>query len=137
MKKRLKKKLGSRYNVLKRARRQKHKRRGDKIIDYAIVPMGIKDKRGFDREGYTLDYPYATHWFTEVRYCKSIVYQTQRVKYITGAYRIRVFPCTEKGGTDQEGAVQLIFYESEVKIIDVFNRVIDDMKNDSFWDNEY
>lgn len=125
--------------MLKRAKRQKHKRKGDKIIDYALVPIGVKDNQGFERDGYTLDYSYATHWLTDVSYCKDIVYLSERVEYRLRAYRIRVFPCTEKGRTDQEGSIHLIFYdvETEESVKKRFNRIVDDMKNDCYWESEY
>ncbi|MFA9559435.1 hypothetical protein ACERII_19175 [Evansella sp. AB-rgal1] len=43
MRRRLQKKLGNRYNVLKVAKRQKQKRKGNKCVAFAMVPMGIRD----------------------------------------------------------------------------------------------
>ena len=133
MKKRLKKKLGNRYNVLKRAKREKLKKRGYKCIDYAIVPMGVKDKVNFDQEGYTPEYSYATHWFAQLVYSKEKfpIYKTND-KY---QYILTVFPCNKNGGTHTEFAVQVIFFKMEKpeKIISIFKKQIDDMKNDCFW----
>jgi hypothetical protein len=91
MNKRLKKKIGSRHNLVKRAERQKQKRKGLKYIDFALIPMGEADKLRFDKEGDKLDYPYATHWFIEIS--PSIHYYKER-------YIIYVYPCTSKGRSD-------------------------------------
>lgn len=134
MKKRLKKKAGNRYNVLKRAKRESRKRRGYKCIDYAIVPMGVKDRSGFDEEGYILEYAYATHWVAELIYNKDIYFIDEKMPCI-----IRVFPCNKNGGTHTKFPLQLIFYKiEEPKIImSIFQKLVEDMKNDCFWNTVY
>ena len=137
MKKRAKKKLGNRYNVLKRAKREKSKRRGCKCIDYSIVPMGITDKSEFNQEGYGPEYPYATHWFAQLVYSKEKfpIYNTND-KY---QYILTVYPCNKRGGTHTESAVRIILFEAEKleRITSFFREMVNDMEKDCFWNAAY
>ncbi|WP_332648973.1 hypothetical protein [Lysinibacillus sp. 54212] len=135
MKKRLKKKLGNQYNVLKRAKREKFKRRGYRCIDYAMVPIGINDRLELDHEGYILDYPYATHWFAQLSYTKV----KSPIKNVDDScqYVITVFPCNKSGGTHTSAPIYIYFYKAvELKIIiSIFNKFVGNMINDCFWKN--
>ncbi|WP_047980513.1 hypothetical protein [Ornithinibacillus contaminans] len=130
MNKRLKKKLGNRYNLLIRAQRQKQKRKGMRHIEYALIPIGEKDKSRLDQEGYDLDYPFATHWFIE------IVVSTHFYKE---PYIIYVYPCTSTGRSDTNSFFEVIYAGKLDEVITVFEKTVDDMKNDkhiaSFWDS--
>lgn len=106
LKKRLKKKLWNQYNVLKRAKREKFKRRGYKCIDYALVTIGINDKLELDQEGYILDYPYATNWLAQLSYTKV----KSPIKNVedTFKYVITVFLCNKRGGTHTSAPIYLL-----------------------------
>ncbi|MFS0673587.1 hypothetical protein [Ornithinibacillus sp. 179-J 7C1 HS] len=127
MNKRLKKKMGNRYNLIKRAERQTHKRKGMRYIDYALIPIGEKDKLRFDQEGYDIDYPYATHWFIEIA----------PTKYY---YIIYVYPCTSKGRSDTNSFLSVIYAGKLEKVMLAFKKTVDDIKNDrhiaNFWDSD-
>ena len=137
MKKRLRKKAGNRYNVLKRAQRAKLKRRGYKCIDYALVPIGIEDQLALDFEGYTPEYPYATHWLIQLAYMKDKFPIKNIPTYDSVHYIITVFPCNERGGTHTEATIYLRFFTATTpdKIRAIFNNQVALMKKDGFWQN--
>ncbi|WP_381426421.1 hypothetical protein [Sporosarcina thermotolerans] len=117
MNKRLKKKIGNRYNLIKRAERQTHKRKGARYIDYALIPIGEKDKLRFDQEGYDIDYPFATHWFIEIAPTKFY-------------YIIYVYPCTSKGRSDTNSFFEVIYAGKLDEVILAFKKTVDEMEYD-------
>lgn len=131
MNKRLRKKLGNRHNLLHQAQRKKQKRKGIRHIEYALIPIGKVDKSRLDQEGYDLDYPYATHWFIEI---------APSSHYYKEPYIIYVYPCTSKGRSDTNSFFEIIYAGKQDEVITVFEKTVDDMKNDrhiaSFWDSD-
>ncbi|MED4019186.1 hypothetical protein [Sutcliffiella cohnii] len=121
MKKRLKKKFENRYNLLEEAERQKHKRKGNRCIQYELLPMGKDDKIAMIKDEITPDYPNATHWLLDVYNRK-----------LNNIYQIRVFPCSKFGGSPTKSPVRMIFSSENL-----FGKVIEDMKMDKFWDADY
>ncbi|QOY34651.1 hypothetical protein AWH56_018250 [Anaerobacillus isosaccharinicus] len=121
MKRRLKKKFENRYNILKEAERQNHKRKGNRCIQYELLPIGEADKNAMLNDEITPDYPKATHWLLDVYYWK-----------LNNIYQIRVFPCTKFGGSPTKSPVRMIFSSENM-----FEKVVEDMKKDKFWDADY
>ncbi|WP_102275562.1 hypothetical protein [Cytobacillus massiliigabonensis] len=121
MKRRLKKKLVNRYNILKETERQKHKRKGNRCIQYELLPMGQDDKIAMFNDEITPDYPYSTHWLLDVYYWK-----------FNDIYQIRVFPCSKFGGSPTKSPVRLIFSSENM-----FEKLIEDIKKDKFWEANY
>lgn len=122
MKRRLKKKQGSKYNLLKYVKRKMHNRTGGlKYITYEVIPMGAKDKLEFIK-GYDPDYPFASHWFVEV------IYHNTWKEYV-----VRIYPCTSKGRINERYAyIRIVSFHKQEEIILVFGKIVDDMKNDNF-----
>jgi hypothetical protein len=122
MKKRLNKKQGNKYNLSKYVKRQMHKRKGgQKYITYQVIPMGEKDKSDFNN-GYGPDFPFATHWFVEVYYHN-----------IWKDYIVRIYPCTSKGRINERYSyIRIVSFKKREEIIAVFEKIVDDMKNDNF-----
>ena len=121
MKRRLKKKFENRYNILKEAKRQKHKRKGYRCIQYDIFPMGENDKTAMNNDEITPDYPYATHWLLDVYYWN-----------FNNMYQVRVFPCSKFGGSPTKSPVRMIFRSENT-----FEKVVEDIKKDMYWDADY
>lgn len=128
MKKRLRKKYGTQYNLSKYVRRQMYNRKGGlKYIAYKVIPMGENDKLDFSKE-YGLDFPYATHWFVEI-------FQQQ----YWGHYVIQIYPSTSKGRIRQKNFFVRIFSADKADRNDiflVFEKIEDDMKNDKYMKND-
>lgn len=121
MKKRLKKKIINRYNALNGARRQRNKRKGVKCISYAFLPIGDRDKAVLATDETIPDYSFASHWLIEA-------YAWQDFS------QVRIFPCTEDGGTINSSPLQMLVFEGkEVKgILSEFNKAVRAMENDRF-----
>lgn len=136
MKKRLRKKAENRYHVLKRAQREKVKRKGKGCIDYALVPIGINDQLALASEGYKTDYPYATHWLVQLNDAKE-KFPIKNDVYDAIHYVLFVYLCNEQGKTSSNSAVNLHFLPvSPVDTIQAFfNTQVDAMKQDVFWEN--
>ncbi|MFJ8262915.1 hypothetical protein ACIQ4I_13325 [Rummeliibacillus sp. NPDC094406] len=128
MRKRIKKKIENRYNALNNAIRQSHKRKGNKFIRYEFLPIGKRDKYNLNNDELTYDYPYATHWLIE-----AIAWKHDNIS------QIRIFPCSKNGGTTDISPVQIIvFYDINVnEILETFEKVVEDMKSDRFWNTIY
>jgi len=125
LKRRLKNKLGNKYNILKEAERQKHKRKGNRCIRYELLPMGEDDKIAMLNDEITPDYPYATHWFLDIYYWK-----------VNNTYQIRVFPCSKFGGSPTLSPVLITVLSdvNEDNALETFEEIVDDIKNRIFWD---
>lgn len=121
MKKRLRKKFENRYNILKEVERQKHKRKGKRCIQYEFLPMGDEDKYAMLNDEITPDYPNATRWLLDVYHWK-----------MNNIYQVRVFPCSKCGGSPTKSPVRMIFNSENM-----FEKVVEDMKKDKFWDADY
>ncbi|MGP4064036.1 hypothetical protein ACTWPF_03875 [Oceanobacillus sp. M65] len=63
--------------------------------------MGKTDKLQFDKEGYGLDYPYATHWFIEIAPHDPFYYKHPYILY--------VYPCTSKATSDTNHSLEIIY----------------------------
>ncbi|MBN6205304.1 hypothetical protein JYK21_02480 [Ralstonia pickettii] len=126
MKKRLKKKLEKRYALLKQAKRQKYKKRGRRYIAYELVPMGETDKIKLENEGYS--YPFATHWFVEI---------ATIFTYYKHPYVVYIYPSTSKGIGQGSLFLQVATAKNPEDIVLLFNKIVEDMKNDRFWDADY
>ncbi|PKR85633.1 hypothetical protein [Heyndrickxia camelliae] len=81
----------------------------------------------FVNDGYTY-YPYATHWFVEI---------ALNTYFYKQPYIIQIYPCTEKGRSDENTFVQVNSVEKSEKIIPLFEKIVEDMKADRFWNTEY
>lgn len=127
MKKRLRKKLGNRYDLLRRAKRQKNKRKGRRYLAYDLVPIGKTDKTKLNNDGYT-SYSYATHWFVEV-VPGSIHYKQPYIVYVS--------PTTSKSKSHSHVFLQVNTVENPDDILLLFHKIVEDMKNDCFWDADY
>ena len=129
MRKRIKQKLGNRHHLLKQATREKYKKKGHKCIDFAIVPIGHKDKLAFIQEGYQIDYPFATHWFIQFSSSKDKYFFNNKIQYI-----IKVFPCNEKGRTSNLAPYQMIFYKEDSVdyVASKFSLIVNVMENDQY-----
>jgi hypothetical protein len=121
LKRRLKKKFENRYNILKEVEHQKHKRKGNRCIQYALLPMGEDDKSAMFNDEITPYYPYATHWLIDVFYWN--VYKF---------FQVRVFPCSKYGGSPTNSPVRMIFSNDNI-----FEKVVEDIEKDKFWDADY
>ncbi|WP_042221627.1 hypothetical protein [Oceanobacillus manasiensis] len=132
MNKRVQKKVASKYNFLKRADRQKRKRRGRRCIDYALIPMGKTDKSRFVEEGDAVEYPYATHWFIEIA--------PHDTYYYKHPYIIYVYPCTSKATSDTNHFLEIIYAGQLHDVMMAFKNTVEDMKKDrhveNFWDSD-
>ena len=123
MKKRLKQKLGNKYNLLRRAKRQKLKRKGKQYIEYAHIPMGERDTISFIQEGYKLEYPHATHWFIEI---------VPSAYYSKEPYIIYTYPVTSKGGSETNLFLSIVDAGKLEEILPSFIGTVDKMKNDIY-----
>ncbi|MBU8878840.1 hypothetical protein BGM26_07550 [Bacillus sp. FJAT-29790] len=121
MKRRLKNKLVNRYNILKGAGRQKQKRKGNRCIQYELLPMGEDDKLAMFNDKITPEYPYSTYWLLDGYYWK-----------FSNIYQVRVFPCSKSGGSPTKSPVRMIFSSENI-----FEKVVEDIKKDKFWDADY
>lgn len=121
MKRRLKKKVENKYNILKEAKRQKHKLKGNHCLEYELLSMGKGDKIALLNDEMTPDYPNASHWIVDVYYRK-----------IENVFQVRIFPCSKFGGSPTKSPVRMIF-----SCENVFEKVVEDIKKDKFWDAEY
>lgn len=121
MKKRLKKKVINRYKALNGARRQRGKRKGVKCIKYAFLPIGERDKAALATDEMIPDYSFASQWLIEA-------YAWQDCS------QVRIFPCTENGGTTSFSPLQMLVFEGkEVKgVLSEFRKVVKAMENDRF-----
>lgn len=124
MKKRLKKKLGSKYNLLRYVQRQMYKRKGGgpKYITYEVIAMGEEDKSAFT-EGYGLDF----YWFVKVYY-----------EPVWKDYVVKIYPCNRKGRINERNSyVRIVSFKKKEEIMAVFEKIVDDMKNDNFMKEFY
>ncbi|TAA72564.1 hypothetical protein [Planococcus salinarum] len=123
MRKRLKKKLTNKYNVLNGAKRQRYKRKGVKCISYAFLPIGERDKAALSNDEMIPDYSFASHWLIEA-------YAWEECS------QVRVFPCSKKGGTTSSSPLHIIVLEGKKgkEVSTEFNKACKDMKNDRFWE---
>lgn len=117
----MKKKFENRFNILKEAERHKHKRKGNRCIKYELLPMGKGDKIAMLNDEITPDYPNATHWFLDVYYRK-----------YNNIFQVRVFPCSKFGGSPTKSPVRMIF-----RFENMFEKVVEDIKKDKFWNADY
>ncbi|QMT17327.1 hypothetical protein H1Q58_15455 [Planococcus maritimus] len=124
MKKRLKKKITNRYNALNGARRQRDKRKGVKCISYAFLPIGERDKAVLAADETIPDYSFASHWLIEA-------YAWQDFS------QVRIFPCTEDGGTISSSPLQMFVFEGEEikRVLSKFKKAVKAMENDGFREN--
>jgi hypothetical protein len=121
MKKRLRKKVTNRYNALNGAKRQRGKQKGVKCIRYAFLPIGERDKDALTIDEMIPDYSFASHWLIEA-------YAWQDCS------QVRIFPCTDNGGTTSISPLQMLFFEGkEVRgVLSEFRKAVKAMKNDRF-----
>lgn len=126
MRKRLKKKVENRYNALNEAKRQRYKRKGIRCIGYEFLPIRERDKFALTNDEITPDYPYATHWLIE-----GFVWEDSS--------QLRIFACSSNGGTSSISPVRMIISSNNnvEDILNTFKKVVEDMKNDNFWDAIY
>ena len=129
MKKRLKKKIQDRHNVLTETKRNMKKRKGIRGITYDFLPIGEKDKNLMNSDEVTPNYPYATHWLVDVYHWKKN----------NNHFQIRIFPCSKNGGSPTDSPVQMINYSDGTieEVLNTFQKVVEDMKHDRFWDTIY
>lgn len=123
MKKRIKQKLGNRYNLLRRAKRQKLKRKGKQCIDYAHVLMGEKDFISFNKEGYSADYPYATHLLIEIVPC----HYSYNAPYI-----IYTYPVNSTGRSNKNLILSIVDSGKLEDILPTYQETVEDIKNDRY-----
>lgn len=125
MKKRLRKKQGTKYNLHKYVRRQMNNRKGAmKYIDYKVIPIGENDKLDFIKDRYSFDFPYTTHWFIEFFQQKP-----------WGYYVIQIYPSTSKGRIRQRNFYIRILSAKKEKRDDtflVYEKIVNDMMNDKY-----
>lgn len=128
MRKRIKKKMENKFNALVEAKRQSHKRKGNRCIRYEFLPIGKIDKHNLINDESTYDYPNATHWLID-----AFVWKHHNSSVI------RIFPCSKNGGTTDISPVRIIFFDDTNlnEILDTFEKVVDDMKSDKYWDTIY
>lgn len=120
MKKRLKKKIMNRYNALNGARRQRGKRKGVKCISYAFLPIGERDKAVLATDETIPDYSFASQWLIEA-------YAWQDFS------QVRIFPCTEDGGTISRSPLQMLVFEGDkIEVLSEFKKAVKAMENDEF-----
>lgn len=136
LKKRLRKKAGTRYHVLKRAQRAKVKRKGKGCVDYALVPIGLNDQLALASEGCTIDYPYATHWLLQLNEAKE-KFPIKNDVYDAIHYLLVVYLCNEQGKTNSDFAITIHFLPASTvdNVQAFFNTLLDAMKQDVFWEN--
>ena len=109
MKKRLKKKLTSpKFNLIQQAKRQKLKRRGRKTIFYEMVPIGREDRLELEKDGHMGEYPYATHWFVEIKDLVITIYDKD-MRTTESLSTAEVYLCNEKGKTRQKSTLLTSF----------------------------
>ncbi|MDW0118651.1 hypothetical protein QTL97_17135 [Sporosarcina thermotolerans] len=132
MNKRQKKKVGTRYHLLRQAQRQAQKRKGEKCIAYEIVEIGKSDM--VHKDGFGTEYAYGTHWIVKVLHRKSVYFGKEHTPYQT-----IVYPCTSHGTGDSNAALHVIFHwrEKSGDMIPFFERIVDDMKQDRYWEADY
>ena len=123
MRKRLKKKLTNKYNVLNGAKRQRYKRKGIKCIRYEFLPMGERDKAALTNDEMVPDYSFASHWLIEAYAWEA-------------CSQVRVFPCSKIGGTNSLSPLYMIILDGKKgnEVSTEFNKACKDMKNDRFWE---
>lgn len=121
MKRRLKKKIMNRYNALNGAMGQRDKRKGVKCISYAFLPIGERDKAILATDETIPDYSFASHWLIEA-------YAWQDFS------QVRIFPCTEDGGTISRSPLQMLVFEGKKvkEILSEFSKAVKVMENDRF-----
>lgn len=134
MNKRKEKKVGTRYNLLRQAKRQTQKRKGEKCIAYAMVEMGANDLRSFQKGGFDTEYPCETHWLVKVLHRKNVYFDKKHAPFQT-----LIYPCTSEGTSDSEGPVHIMFHwrEHPDEMLPFFERIVNDMKHDQYWDADY
>ncbi|MCU9613023.1 hypothetical protein OEV98_05595 [Caldibacillus lycopersici] len=104
-----------------------HKRKGKKYLSYELVPMGETDRIKLLNAGYN-KYSNATHWFVEI---------VPSFPRRTRPYGIEIYPTTNSGKTDVNIVLQVNGVKNPEDIIPLFNEIVEDMKNDSFWGTDY
>ena len=129
MNRRLRKKQGNTYKLLKKAVRRKQKRKGKKCIDFAIIPIGNRDKQGLLREGWKQELQWATNWFIRLQEIEHPYFFEQRMHY-----RIDVFFSTARGGTNEKSPYYMNFYKEydQAFVQSKFDLVVYAMKTDQF-----
>ncbi|MGO1059193.1 hypothetical protein ACTL32_08710 [Planococcus sp. FY231025] len=121
MRKRIKKKLTNKYHALKGAERQRGKRKGIRCIRYEFLPIGERDKIDLSHDETNPDYSFASHWLIEA-------YAWQDCS------QVRIFPCTENGGTTSSSPLQMIVFDGKevTGVLHEFRKAIKAMENDKF-----
>ena len=134
MNRRQKKKVGRRYQLLRKAERQARKRKGEKCIAYTLVKMGVNDRSRFLEGGFDKEYHYATHWLVKVLHRNQMYFEKKQAPYQT-----IVYPCTVHGTSDSISAVHIIFHwknkPEEIQLF--FMRIVDDMQKDRYSEADY
>lgn len=108
MNKRQKKKRGNIYPLLKKAMRQNKKRKGSKCVDYALIPLGERDREELLREGWGRELNWATHWFIRLDEENSPYFFEHRIHY-----RVNVFISTRRGLTNLNVPYYMNFYKEK------------------------
>ena len=134
MNRRQKKKVGRRYQLLRKAERQAIKRKGEKCIAYTLVEMGVNDRSRFLEDGFDAEYSYATHWVVKVLHRNQIYFEKKHAPYQT-----IVYPCTGHGTSDSLSIMHIIFHwtDKPEKIHLFFERIVEDMKKDRYGEADY
>lgn len=105
-----------------------YKRKGRKYLAYELVPMSEKDKLKLVNAGYT-DYQFATHWLVEIVPTSPFLKRRP--------YGIHISPTTNSGRSHMDIVLQVNGVKNPDDIIPLFNKIVEDMKNDSFWGSDY
>ncbi|MFY0783011.1 hypothetical protein AB1K18_22365 [Peribacillus simplex] len=129
MRKRLKKKLGLyTYNVLRDTIHKSNTQKPNdesQLMGYRFLPIGDRDYKAMNDD--TLVYPYATHWLI--------------VLYSSGdkTLMINVFPCSREGSTTDDSPLRIIMWsdDSFENGLDFLEEIVEDMRNDEYWNSEY
>ena len=135
MNKRQKKKVGTRFHLLRQSKRQAEKRKGQKCIAYEIVEMGEGDHSSFMEDGgYGPDYQNATHWLVKVVHRNDVYFQKEHAPYQT-----LIYPCTSQGTSDSISPIHMMFHwrGQPEDMLPFFEQITEDMKNDRYRTADY
>lgn len=134
MNRRQKKKVGHRYQLLRKAERQARKRKGEKCIAYTLVEMGVNDRSCFLEDGLDKEYHYATHWLVKVLHRNQIYFDKKHAPYQT-----IVYPCTAHGTSDSLSIMHIIFHwkNKPEEVHPFFVRIVQDMQMDRYSEADY
>ena len=129
MNKRIKKKYGNTYPLVKKAKRQASKRKGPKCLEHTLIPFGEKDRHELALEGWMGEMKWATHWFVRLHEVNAPYFFEQRIYY-----RIDVYFSTINGGTKINWPYYMNFYKEndEAFVRSKWELITYTMKTDQF-----